>query len=655
MSPALTTAPATIAFSGPDNVGKTKQLGILLRRLGPAGTSGGPLDAFDLWWSDIIAGPGGMGGWWWEHGPVEAVADVLASSYLERARRLGDAPVRLVDRGIPMLEATLAATVAVREGLSADAAADRALKLLEPFRAGLAGAEAAEFGVLLLHHEDPEVGAARALSHEKSVTPAYAAYQRHLHAQLHRLAADGRWSNIIVVNGRPVVAVQDELRRLLHQVVPAVPARALPGVRVVALGGLSECGKSSAGEYLRVQHGHARLKIGYLLEDAARWAGVADPYALPPVLRAELLVDALDRYCAAHHFLDRVTVESLHEYDSTTELRRMLSDQLSILYLDAEPEVRARRGTAGPLDVVDRDEVKVSRGADRIAALAHAMVDNNGSRLRLERQLDMIALGSRWPLRTPTVAPVNTLGLPVNLEAYLAELLDRTTVQEQPVIDLLAVTGSGARGKYQRGWSDLDVFVIADPAGTAELRRVLEQLEADLGGVKLGLTVLTEGECRSGMVTSRLLHVLALLGSGSLAAQWCRPGLVLPAPDLTADVAASVKAGVQGAVEIRRQLLKGTPDLRALYKVSALLAKVLLRFDGVEMSADEDALAALLSQVAGAGPRRVNEDRSGRDQAVALAELELVRDARRKREKAVVLAELVLAHWLATTALPGGR
>lgn len=613
----------TVAVSGADNTGKTKQLGILARRLGAGAAPAGPLDAHDARWAGIKEH--GMGAWWWRDAPVEEVADVLASSYLARSGHpTGGSALRLVDRGLPMLEASLAATVSVRQDLDARRGADRARQLLVPFAADLLAAEAGERGVLLLHDEDPEVGTRLSLSHEASVTDTYAAYQWHLHQQIHRLAAEDRFGAVIVVAGRPVVAVQDELRRLLHPDHPAVPGGCLPGVGVVALGGLSESGKSTAGEYLRTRHGHDRLKIGYLVETAATRAGVGDRYALAPVVRAELLLDGLDRYAAAHHYLDRLTIESLHEYEVTAELRRMLGGQLTVVYVDATPALRMRRGIAGSDDVRVRDEVKQARGAGRIREIADIVIDNNDSRLALERRLDRIALEALWPVAEPVAAPVNLLGLPVPLEAFLTELLERATGGAEPLIDLLAVTGSGARGKYQHGWSDLDVFVIADPDRTVELQHLLAQVQDELGQVKLGLTVLSRGECFAGAVTSRLLHVLTLLGSKALQPQWVRPGLVIPAPRLADDVAASVKAGVQAAVEIRRQLLKGTPDLRALYKITALLAKVLLRFEGVERAGDDEALADLAALV-GAEPALIAKTRDDRDAACELAQLVLAR------------------------------
>ncbi|MFF3606867.1 nucleotidyltransferase domain-containing protein [Streptomyces sp. NPDC002463] len=621
---------ATIAFSGPDNVGKTKQIGILARRLGPQAQHGGPLDDFDPRWARIKND--GTGVWWFETGPIEEVADVLASSYITRAKQKVTAQVRLLDRGIPMLEASLAATVGVREHLDVDHAADRVRELLSPFQNDLAVFEAAEEGVLLIHDPDPVIGAQRSLSHEKSVTPTYVDYQGHLHAHINRLVDEGRFRVKIAVGDRPVVAVQDAIRRSLHRVHPVLPARALPGVQVIALGGLSESGKSTAGEYLRLRHGFGRLKIGHLLADSALHAGIDDPYELAPVVQAELIVDGLDCYCAAHHFLDRVSIESLHDSESTAELRRMLGDQLRVLYMDAAQHIRHQRGTSGPTDVIERDKVKEERGAARIADPADDTVNNDGTRLALERRLDRIALSQRWPLRHPVTAPVDSLGLPVRLEAYPSSLLDRVA-QEPGLIDLLVVTGSGARGKYQHGWSDLDVFVVAEHRNLPAFRKILAGLEEDLGGVKLGLTVLSQDECRTGAVTSRLLHVLALIGSGSLTPLWCSPDLDLPAPDVTHDVDASVEAGVQAAMEIRRQILRGAPDLRSLFKVTALLAKIMLRFEGAECPSDDDALALFLQREPG-------------DQG------EVRRGARTQPAKAEALAHMILRHWLSTFSSP---
>ena len=155
-----------------------------------------------------------MAGWWFEQASVEEVADVLACSYLERACQAPESGRWLVDRGIPMLEASVAATAAGREELSSDAAADRARSLLAAYHPGIRQAESAEQSVLLRHGCDLDAGIAKSLARELSVSPVYAAYERHLHVQIERLLAEGRFAATIVTGDLPIMSVQARLREL---------------------------------------------------------------------------------------------------------------------------------------------------------------------------------------------------------------------------------------------------------------------------------------------------------------------------------------------------------------------------------------------------------------------------------------------------------
>src|SRR6185437_3815407 len=254
---------SAVAVSGSDNVGKSTQIRLLARQAGFV--DAGPLDAYDPRWADAHAG--GLAEWWFGGAAVEQVTDVLACSYLARSASAGPAGViRLADRGMPMLEASVVATAAVREHLGYQDAVRRAGELLAPYRADLTRAEEAEWGVLLLHADDPSDGAARALARERQVTARYAMYQRFLNAHLHVLADRSRFAETIVVGDRAILDVQDQFRALLRGGLGMpVTSVALRKVQVAALGGLSESGKSTAGAYLAAKHGYARLKIGYLL------------------------------------------------------------------------------------------------------------------------------------------------------------------------------------------------------------------------------------------------------------------------------------------------------------------------------------------------------------------------------------------------------
>jgi cytidylate kinase len=626
---------SAVAVSGPDNAGKSTQIRLLARQAGFV--DAGPLDAHDPRWADAHAG--GLARWWFGGAAVEEVTDVLARSYLARSASAGPAGViRLADRGMPMLEASVVATAAVRERLGYQDAVRRAGELLAPYRADLTRAEDAEWGVLLLHADDPSDGAARALARERQVTARYAMYQHVLNAHLHVLADHGRFAETIVVGDRAILDVQDQFRALLRgRLATPVTGVALLQVQVVALGGLSESGKSTAGAYLAERHGYARMKIGYLLQAAADVHGIADIYALDEVTMAEMLAAGLEAYCAAHHFQRRVSIESLHRAGMTAELAKLLGDQLTVIYLDASARQRLAR-TADGADVSERDAVKRSRGADRIREFADVVVDNNGPRITLYHALDTIAARRRWPTATPGRAAVADLGLPIHLAGYLDVLLRQVTDPAAPLVSLLAVTGSGARGKYQHGWSDLDVLAIAEQHNLTRLRTALGQLARQLGGVKLGFTIVSAAEIAAGAITPRLLHTLTLIGTGRLPVLWSADHLAFPCPDQGTDAMASLGDGIAAAIEIRRQLIKPAPDLRSLYKVTAVLAKVALRAEGSEHPDDADALRALLNLYPGSF--------QGLDALV-------VTEARHDEQAAIRLAHAVLAWWLAT--LPPAR
>jgi hypothetical protein len=597
----------------------------------------GRLDAYDSRWTH--AKQVGLADWWFSRAPIEEVVDVLGRSYLARtAAYPHDGPARLVDRGIPMLEASIVATVAVREGRDHRSAVERAAQLLAPYQSELDAAEAGELGVLLLHDADPEVGTARVLAREAEVSARYTTYQSILAVHLAAQAAAGRFAETIVVGERSILAVQQELGVRLRRRGLAVPNVSLEAVQVIALGGLSESGKSTAGHYLQARHGLARLKIGYLLRIAGDLRGIADVYALDPTSLAELLVEALDAFCAAHHFQRLVSIESLHRLEMTHELAKFLGSRLTVVYLDAEASVREARGAHGATDVRERDRIKQARGAVRIREIADLVIDNNGPRAALYHALDRLVGDARWPLTVPRRSGVGAFGLPAHLACYVQALLDLTTTGDRPLVSLLAVAGSGGRGKYQQGWSDLDVLLIAATDRLPELRTTLIELAAGLQGVKLGLTVVSEAECRAGALTPRLLHTLVLIGAGHLPVLWCHDRMRLPLPDAEADAWASLGDGAAAAVEIRRQLVTANRDLRSLFKVTALLAKVVLRAHGDHHASDDEALRAFLA-------------RSGRSHSVTGDDA--VECARRDDKMAEALALHVLGGWLDTLPAAG--
>ncbi|WP_433501729.1 nucleotidyltransferase domain-containing protein (plasmid) [Sphaerimonospora sp. CA-214678] len=575
-----------VAVSGPDNVGKTTQVRLLTRRYGTCDL--GPLDGYDTRWAE--AKRQGLAAWWFHSASIGEVVDVLACSYLTRAAAARSSPpgqVLLLDRGMSMLGASVAATVAARDEVPFPVAADRAARLLAPYASDIAKAHHAEREVLLLHHADPLRGAEVALSRERAVTDVYRRYQVALNEHLHHRPHD----TPIVVGDRSIMAVHGDLCARLEQTSMPIAQPVITQRWTVALGGMSESGKSTAGEYLQHEHGFARLKIGYLLDCAAARHRIADVYALPPVELAELLVLELDRYAAAHHYQRHLSIESLHRADLTRELGKLLGPALTVAYLHASPDIRCRRGNRGPGDVVQRDTIKRERGADRVLGIADLVIGNDRSRTELFHALDLMVRRRLWPDRSPRRIIVPDLGLPAHLAGFLDSMLAALT-SPAPYVQMIAVTGSGGRGEFRSGWSDLDVLLVADPAATPRIAAALRQERDRLDGVKLGLSVITPGEIRAGALTSRLLYAITSITAGEVPVLWAVPGFRLPHPDGRMVAARNRHEGATAAFGLRRALLAYPIDIRVVYKTAALLAKIVLRCEGQVQPSDADALEA---------------------------------------------------------------
>lgn len=618
----------TLALSGADNVGKSTQLRILARRFPGRVHHAGAIHDHDPRWNAIM--DNGLARWWFEDAPLPEFADVLASSYLARHRSCSMDGLNLVDRGVQMLEATLAATVAVREDLDQADAGQHATELLAPYADALADMERCETSVILLHSFDPATSARLSLAREHTVDERYRQYQARLAEQIQSQVDAGRYEHVIVAD-RPIMPIQAEIRRITALAIPDLRPCNISHAQVIALGGMSESGKSTAAAWMQTAHGFTRLKIGYLLEQAATLHQIPDIYACEPTEQAELLVDTLDRFTAAHPFSSQLTIESLHRLESTSALKTLLGNAVTIAYVEAETSARQERNLHGAADVVMRDAVKASRGARAIREIADVVIDNNGSRLSLRHQLDQLRTQLSWASVRPRITPASALALPATVTQLAADLV--TTIGAGGHADLVAVTGSGGRGKYQDGWSDVDILVIANPDHLPQIRLAADRLRDGMLGIKLGLTVVSIAECRAGALTPRLVHVLRQIGTGEIGAQWCRADLHLPLPPHGDDEHLSLTDGVVTAIEIRRQLMR-LFETRSLFKTTALLAKVMIRTSGVDLSDDEAALKHFAAA-------HLHQDLA-----------EAVIKAKHDRERCAQLAEAVMRQWLSTLQPP---
>lgn len=359
--------------------------------------------------------------------------------------------------------------------------------------------------------------------------------------------------------------------------------------QVIALGGLSECGKSSSGEYLRYAVGTYRLKMSFLIDLAAKRDGIADPYLLDWQAQACLLLEGLNVFADMHVEARRFTIESVHSDQLIFALKQMLGDRLDVVYLEAPAHIRSARSHTSRAALRTKDEVKTSRGAHRVAAGADHLIDNSGAVVALHARLRTIA-NKRSP-KAIGIEPAAASFLP----SAVASVVDHfaMALAAIPGLDLVALTGSSVDGDWLAGWSDIDLLIIAEHSAHPVVVQEATVFQAHLSGafgIKCAATLVTPGEVGAMFVQPRVVYSLSRLGDGRSSALFTAPGFRLPV--ITGDKIrhAAAQDLPLVIVTLRRLLAASTAesfDLRPIYKHVVLALRLLLLSSGLDVTGSD--------------------------------------------------------------------
>lgn len=576
-------SPRVVAISGPDNVGKSTQLRWLSRVCGDVAIGGGIQD-YDMEWPTRRLG--GQEGWWFDW-PTPRRSEAIFRAYKLRSDALGEAR-SLLDRGPRMFTAVCAATSVIRDGGKVGAA----IEMVE----ALCGARqhyANVHEILLLPAMDAEECARQALAGEQQVRDLrYVEYQKALAEALLIQASRGEYAAVVVRAGRSISEVCRELCEKLPRPFADSPPPFADVDGVIVLGGLSESGKSTAAELLRRRWGFTRLKISYLVEQAARRCNLSLDafYSQSPEFISEETLVELNTFARAHKFARNFSLESAHRSEVALHWKATLGSRLSIVFLDAAKRSRLERTNEGRASLEARDLEKGERGADRIRDCADVVIDNNRGIAELRRAVASLA--------TKTGA-----GQVGGGEASHEEVIDtlRALCEAHAPGDLryAAVAGSLANGSWQPGLSDIDLVMIVDEWRRDDLVVLASAIGAAFPDTKIGLNILTISEVTGALLSGNLTHKLRLGADGALC-ELIPAKIALPAISSAEDLRRSEADLITSVVMLRREALLADAEIRPLKKHVALTAKVLLRACAIDIEGDQAAITTA-SEVFGVG------------------------------------------------------
>lgn len=379
-----------IAFAGVDHTGKTTQINMLLW------DGHDRLNLTPRHWSGPSLSGDEAARWWFEDVSMEGLMDTVIRLLQERRAARSDR-INILDRGTHMYMATCAATLMTRFEVDFNTARDR----VDAYFARHLGYVPNELEFLLIGDEAYqtsiapflEVAGRKESEHYSAATQRrYVVYQANLRLAVQRYLEEVPPNRLIRVDA-PAVEIQNRIRAIINDQFGLGLTGLADNLKLlVGLGGLSECGKSSTAEHLRLKHGFGRLKLRYFIEHIRR-GGRRDT---PELVALEVL-----EFMRVHRDLTHFSVESLHDPQQPAMFKLLLGNRFQIVYLDVERDVRIRRSLSGAggdfataaARVDAKDAIKRSRGAEMVQSLADVVWDNSGEECESKRQLARQLLG----------------------------------------------------------------------------------------------------------------------------------------------------------------------------------------------------------------------------------------------------------------------
>lgn len=368
-----------ISVNGIDRIGKSQQASLLGKD--PRVALTGKLVQYSDRWPNLP--PTYDFTWWFRDVPFLDLVSIIIESIQARNTACAGSEIFVHDRGSRMFRAVCASTLIAREkgSVSEDEAIARVNKL---FDAAL-GEQPDDVELYFVPDEGYRAQTAPLRAIIERTESAYLPWQNELYAEYQsvlmrvtdRYFSEGRGNVIRIPVDASIVDIQNRVRSELTRATGFKFEPLCEGLSLlIALGGLSESGKSGFAGRLSERHRFYRLKIKYF--DA-----IVRKRELPShsgTIGREILDFLHD-----HRHIECASVESLHGDVLPAYLKMLFGNRFKTVFLDTPEDVRiARTVAASDLSVGDvtqrvreKDAVKIAGGGGRVKDMADIVHPND--------------------------------------------------------------------------------------------------------------------------------------------------------------------------------------------------------------------------------------------------------------------------------------
>lgn len=372
-----------IAFSGFDGIGKSQQIQLLKLGTDNIFQHLQKLVDYGNEWPALSEQESHR--WWFEQVDFDLLAQIIINSLNMRNKSCVKEKINILDRGTRMFKAVLAATYATRDlGQIEDA-----YKYIDNLFDKLLDYSYDEYEFLLLPddiYQSKIKFLVETINNRRNIfddeqTTRYNKYQNFLACAIRHYYNDLSCEQKIVVDSC-IIDIQNEIRlRLNAKFGLNIPTLCTNVEKIIALGGLSESGKSSFGDTLSKNYGFYRLKLRYfeniLLRNNQK-------------VNESSMANELIMFSFCHPYITRITVESIHDSVLPAYLKMLLGDRLIIALLKMPEKIRIHRLIRATdksedeaiTEIRKKDEIKKSRGLCKVENFSDILFDNSQNGLK---------------------------------------------------------------------------------------------------------------------------------------------------------------------------------------------------------------------------------------------------------------------------------